>query len=91
MNKPYHLMTPAERLADRISRNRDIEQKAAEAPPKPAKTTSVRTSRKAATADDAAIAARQGAVRSKLDQFQRIKNTKGIDAASDYILDHLKD
>jgi hypothetical protein len=90
MNKPYHLMTPAERLADRIAKNREIDQKAAAEPPKPAKA-SARTSRKAATSNDAAIAARQGAVRSKLEQFQKIKNQQGIDAASDYILDHLKE
>jgi hypothetical protein len=90
MNKPYHEMTPAERLADRIARNREIDQKAAAEPPKPAKA-AARTSRKAATSDDAAIGARQTAVRSRLDQFQKIKNTQGIDAASDFILGHVKD
>jgi hypothetical protein len=90
MNKPYHLMTPAERLADRIAKNKEIEQKAAAEPPKPAKAPA-RSSRKAATSDDAAISARQSAVRNRLDQFQRIKNTQGIDAASDFILDQLKD
>jgi hypothetical protein len=29
-NKPYHLMTPAERLAHRIEQNRKIEEKAKE-------------------------------------------------------------
>lgn len=90
MNKPYHLMTPAERLADRIAKNREIDQKAAAAPPKPAKSPA-RSGRKATTPDDAAIATRQSAVRNRLDQFQRIKNTQGIDAASDFILDRLKD
>jgi hypothetical protein len=89
MDKPYHLMTPAERLADRIARNRQIDQRVPEKPAKPEKT-SARTSRKAVTTDDAAIAARQSAVRNRLDQFQKIKNTDGIDAASDYILSHLK-
>jgi hypothetical protein len=89
MDKPYHLMTPAERLADRIARNRQIEQRVPEKPAKPEKT-SARTSRKAVTTNDAAIAARQSAVRNRLDQFQKIKNNEGIDAASDYILSHLK-
>jgi hypothetical protein len=90
MTKPYHEMTPAERLADRIAKNRQIDEKAAAEPPKPAKSPA-RSSRKAATSDDAAIAARQTAVRSRLDQFQKIKSAQGIDAASDFILDHLKD
>ena len=29
MNKPYHLMTPAERTAARIAQNREIDEKAA--------------------------------------------------------------
>jgi len=29
MNKPYHLMTPAERTAARIAQNREIDERAA--------------------------------------------------------------
>jgi hypothetical protein len=90
MDKPYHLMTPAERLAARIAKNREITERVSEAPVKPAKATSARGSRKAVTGDDVAIAARQSAVRNQLDQFQKIKNAQGIDAASDFILSRIK-
>ena len=83
-------MTPAERLAERIAKNKEINQRAAEVPAKPAKTTSARSSRKATTTNDVAIAARQSAVRNQLDQFQKIKNQQGIDAASDFILSRIK-
>ena len=64
--KPYHEMTPAERLASRIAKNREIEQRVVNKQP-------------------VEIATRQTAVRGVLDRFQQIKNTQGIDAASDYV------
>jgi len=82
-------MTPAERLADRIARNREINQRVSEMPPKPEKTPA-KTRKAAASGDDAAIAARSSAVKNQLDQFQKIKNTQGIDAASDFVLSRVK-
>ena len=89
MDKPYHLMTPAERLTARIAKNNEIAQKVADAPAKPAKAAS-RTARKAVTKDDEAISSRQKAVSNRLEELQRMKKTKGADAASDFILEHLK-
>jgi len=86
--QPYHLMTPAERLADRIAKNREINQRVSEIPAKPEKAPS--KSRKAAVGDDTAIATRRNAVKSKLDEFQKIKNAEGIDAASDFVLSRVK-
>ena len=81
--KPYHEMTPAERLASRIAKNREIDQRvvttlATKVVTKPAS----RAGEKKSTE----IASRQTAVRGVLDKFQQIKNTQGIDAASDYVL-----
>ena len=47
MNKPYHLMTPAERTAARIAQNREIDEKVAVTEGKriPAKSTGDYTSR----------------------------------------------
>ena len=71
MSKPYIQMTPAERLADRIAKNRAIDERVEnKRPPE--------------------IATRQSAVKGALDKFQQIKNTQGIDAASDYILSRVK-
>jgi hypothetical protein len=64
--KPYHEMTPAERLAARIAKNREIDQRVSDKRP-------------------ADIVTRQTAVRGVLDKFQQIKNTQGIDAASDFV------
>ena len=68
--KPYHEMTPAERLAARIAKNREIDQ---------------RVVTKAADKRPAEIATRQSAVRGALDKFQQIKKTQGIDAAADFV------
>ena len=71
MNKPYYQMTPAERLSDRIAKNREIDQRV------------VKTiaNKKPVTE----IASRQSAVRGVLDKFQQIKATQGIDAAADFV------
>jgi hypothetical protein len=87
MTKPYHLLTPAEQLAERIARNREISQRI---PEKPVKEKAAPRGSKKAAGDTAAIAARQSAVRNHLDQFQKIKNTEGIDAASDFVLSRIK-
>jgi len=77
--KPYHEMTPAERLASRIAKNREIDQRVVtKVVTKPAY--------KAGEKKSTEIASRQTAVRGVLDKFQQIKNTQGIDAASDYVL-----
>ena len=71
MSKPYSEMTAAERLADRIAKNREIDrrvkesQDAAKAPPE--------------------VRSKQKAARDALEEFQRIKKEHGIDAASDFI------
>jgi hypothetical protein len=88
MTKPYHLLTPAEQLAERIARNREISERIPEKPVK--EKAAPRGSKKAASADTAAITARQSAVRNHLDQFQKIKNAEGIDAASDFVLSRIK-
>ncbi len=77
MNKPYHEMTAAERLADRIAKNREIDQR-------------VIDTKAADKKKPTAVSSRSKSVRSALDEFQRIKNTQGIDAASDFVLDRKK-
>lgn len=71
MTKPYQEMTSAERLADRIAKNREIDRRVQD--------------NKASFKKPAEIAGRQKAVRSVLDKFHEIKRTEGIDAASDFV------
>jgi hypothetical protein len=71
MSKPYSQMTPSERLADRIAKNREIDRRVQEAKAEASAPVEVRHRRKAAA--DA------------LEEFQRIKREHGIDAASDYV------
>jgi len=66
-------MTPAERLADRIAKNRAIDQRVSERPV-PEKKTSAR-----------AKTVRTHSVNNTLDKFQEIKRTQGLDAAADYV------
>ena len=68
--KPYHEMTPAERLTDRIAKNRGIQERVAASgkSPKPA-----------------ATSGRQRPPRTVLDEFQQIKRVQGIDAASEFV------
>ena len=73
MSKSWSEMTPAERLADRIAKNREIDQRvsqkvAAEPKKKPSE-----------------IASRSKAVRNVLDEFQQIKRTQGVDAAAEFV------
>jgi hypothetical protein len=71
MSKPWSEMTPAERMADRIAKNREIDQRVSQ------KILSEKKSGEVAT--------RQKAVRNVLDKFQEIKKTEGLDAASDFV------
>lgn len=66
-------MTPAERLADRIAKNRAIDQRVAERPV-PEKKTSSRSK-----------TVRTSSPNNALDRFQEIKRTHGLDAAADYV------
>ncbi len=71
MSKPYTEMTPAERLADRIAKNREIDRVVQEARTAASAPAEVRDRRKAAA--------------NALEEFQRIKRERGIDAASDFV------
>jgi hypothetical protein len=71
MSKPYSQMTPSERLADRIAKNREIDRRAQEANATAGAPVEVRNRRKAAA--------------NALEEFQRIKREQGVDAASDYV------
>jgi hypothetical protein len=82
MTKPYHEMTPAERLANRIAKNREIDQRVLDK--KPLENTT--TGRKQRSAD---IAVRARPANNALDKFQEIKRTQGIDAASDFVHDRI--
>ena len=77
--KLYHEMTPAERLTDRIAKNRQIDQRV-----------STRVEDKPTRKKAEPIRLRAGAVRGALDQFQQIKRAQGIDAASDFVLSRIK-
>jgi hypothetical protein len=69
-------MTPAERLADRIARNREIDKRVSQ---------KVLPEKKGAGAASSAIASRQKSVRNVLDKFQQIKATEGMDAAAEFV------
>lgn len=73
MSKSWHEMTPEERLADRIAKNRAMEKRISER---------VVPEKKSASSE---VASRQRAVRNALDRFQQIKTTQGMDAAADYV------
>jgi hypothetical protein len=74
ITKPYHEMTPAERLATRIAKNREIDQRvqASPVPEKKRKTT--------------ATAERTKAASNALDKFHEIRKAQGIDAAAEYLV-----
>jgi hypothetical protein len=69
-------MTAAERLADRIAKNREIDRR-------------VKEDQSAASAP-ADVGRRQKAVGDALTEFQRIKKERGIDAASDFVRSKIK-
>jgi hypothetical protein len=70
MSKPWHEMTPAERMADRIAKNREIDQ---------------RVSQRVVPEKKTAGSTRQKPVRNVLDTFQEIKKTQGVDAAAEFV------
>jgi hypothetical protein len=72
MSKPYNEMTPAERLADRIAKNREIDRR-------------VKESQMAASASVGSGSRRKAAGGDALSEFQRLKKERGIDAASDFV------
>jgi hypothetical protein len=73
MSKPWSEMTPAERMADRIAKNREIDlrvsQKILSDPKK----------------KPGEVGTRTKAVRNVLDKFQEIKRTQGMDAAAEFV------
>ena len=71
MAKSWTEMTPAERMADRIAKNREIDLRVAQRPVPEKKS--------------AASAAKQKPVRNVLDKFQEIKKTQGVDAAAEFV------
>jgi hypothetical protein len=76
MTKPYSEMSAAERLADRIAKNREIDRRAEE--------------NQSAASAPAEVASRRKAVGNVLEEFQRIKKERGIDAASDFVRNRSK-
>lgn len=74
MAKSWNEMTPAERLADRIAKNREIDR---------------RVSEKIATEGPRGGASRKPVRsvtgRNAFDKFQEIKSTEGLDAAAEYV------
>jgi hypothetical protein len=77
MGKPWNEMTPAERMADRIAKNREIDERVHQ---KIISTVPKATARGAAP--------RTKAVRNVLDKFQEIKKTQGMDAAAEFVRSH---
>jgi hypothetical protein len=79
MSKPWTEMTPAERMADRIAKNREIDKRVSQ------RVIPEKKAAAAAASSSGAVTTRQKAVRNALDKFQQIKVTQGLDAASDFV------
>jgi hypothetical protein len=73
MSKTWSEMTPAERMADRIAKNREIDQRVSQ---------KILSEPKKKPGE---IASRSKAVRNVLDKFQEIKKSQGLDAAADFV------
>jgi hypothetical protein len=73
MGKSWSEMTPAERLADRIAKNREIDQRVSQ---------KVLSDPKKKSGE---VASRSKAVKNALDEFQQIKRTQGVDAAAEFV------
>jgi hypothetical protein len=82
MTKKYSEMTPAERLADRIAKNREIDRRVKE------NQSAVRTP--AAPAAGSPRKKSTGGAGDPLSEFQRIKRENGIDAASEFVRNKVK-
>ena len=78
MSKPWSEMTPAERMADRIAKNREIDQRVSEK-------LLLEPKKKASGVGSREVASRTKAVRNVLDKFQEIKKTQGMDAAAEFV------
>jgi hypothetical protein len=74
MGKPWNEMTPAERMADRIAKNREIDQRVSQ-----------KISSEVPKAASRGAGSRTKAARNVLDKFQEIKKTKGMDAAAEFV------
>jgi hypothetical protein len=72
MTKKYSEMTAAERLADRIAKNREMERR-------------VEENQKTAPRKPARVAAKPKNTGDTLSEFQRIKKERGIDAAAEFV------
>lgn len=79
-------MTPAERLAARIAKNREIDQRVQDnrQEKKPAESATPSGRKRASVGIHAKPAS------NTLDKFQEIKRTQGIDAASDFVQSRIK-
>jgi hypothetical protein len=75
MGKSWSEMTPAERMADRIAKNREIDQRVSQK--------ILTEPKKKAASRDAASGTKAG--RNVLDKFQEIKRTQGMDAAAEFV------
>ena len=73
MAKSWSEMTPAERMADRIAKNREIDQRVSQKILSEPKKKS------------AGAASRPKASANALDKFQEIKRTEGLDAAAEFV------
>jgi hypothetical protein len=73
MSKPWSEMTPTERMADRIAKNREIDQRVSQ---------KILSEPKKKTAE---AGSRTKPVRNVLDKFQEIKRTQGMDAAAEFV------
>jgi hypothetical protein len=73
MTKSWSEMTPTERMADRIAKNREIDQRVSQ---------KILSEPKKKPSE---IATRTKAVRNVLDKFQEIKKTQGMDAAAEFV------
>jgi hypothetical protein len=72
MSKTWSEMTPTERMADRIAKNREIDQRVSQ---------KILSEKK----QPSEITTRSKAVRNVLDKFQEIKKTQGLDAAAEFV------
>jgi hypothetical protein len=88
MTKPYHEMSPAERLSARIAKNREIDQRVQEKKPAEAAVPGVKAAGTAKKRSQIGIQAKPA--RNTLDKFQEIKRTQGIDAASEFVHSRIK-
>jgi hypothetical protein len=82
-------MTPTERLAARIAKNREIDQRVQDKKPAEAAAPAPRSAA-SGTRKRGSIGIQAKPASNALDKFQEIKRTQGIDAASDFVHSRLK-